>query len=112
MAEPQSVGIEPAKAVDIITSVTTGERSILSRILFKTSQGSVTLFAFDEGQSLSEHTTPYGALVQVLAGALELTVGGRLLVVHSGQMALMPAQVPHAVLAPEKTKWLLTMLKE
>jgi quercetin dioxygenase-like cupin family protein len=106
------VGIEPAQAVDVVTLVMMGERSIVSRMLLKTAQGCVTLFAFDAGQSLSEHTAPFGALVQVLEGSLELTIGGKKVEVRSGQAALMPAQVPHAVTAPEKTKWFLTMLKD
>lgn len=85
--------------------------AIVSRILLKRDGGSVTVFAFDEGQSLSEHTVAHSALVQVLDGEAEITVGGNRHRLHAGESVELPANVPHAVAAPTPFKMLLTMLK-
>lgn len=83
---------------------------IVSRILLKQPTGSVTAFAFDAGQELSEHTCPYDALLTVLDGEGVITVGGTARSVTAGQMIRLPAHVPHAVKAPGRFKMLLTML--
>jgi quercetin dioxygenase-like cupin family protein len=98
-------------ARDLSSLVEVAPGAIVSRVLVKNPQGNLTLFAFDEGQALSEHTAPFEAFVQVLEGALELTVGGKKVAVAPGQVGLMPAGVPHALLAQKRTKWLLTMIK-
>jgi len=85
--------------------------SIVSKTILNKSVGTMTLFAFDEGQSLSEHTSPYDAVVQVLDGSTRLTIGGRDTVVTEGQIIIMPANVPHAVNAEEKFKMLLIMIR-
>ena len=85
--------------------------AIVSRIVLKRESGSVTLFAFDAGQALSEHTTPYDALVQVLEGEAEVTIAGRPHALRAGEMIVMPAQQPHAVRAASRFKMLLTMLR-
>jgi quercetin dioxygenase-like cupin family protein len=103
--------LEPARAVRLGEWVKFAEGAIVSRVVLKSQAGNVTLFAFDAGQVLSEHTAPFDALVHVLEGRLDLTIGGKSVPVGAGEAALMPAQVPHAVAAPEKTKWLLTMIK-
>jgi quercetin dioxygenase-like cupin family protein len=74
--------------------------------------GTVTLFAFDRGQGLSEHSAPFDALVQVVDGTLELTIGGADVRVSAGEIVRMPANVPHALQAPEPAKMVLTMLRE
>lgn len=104
-------GLEPAKAVELRELVKKSDDSIVSRVLLKTGNGSITLFSFDAGQALSEHTSPFHALVQVLEGSTELTIGGKKLAVKAGESALMPANTPHAVTAPEPFKMLLTMIK-
>jgi quercetin dioxygenase-like cupin family protein len=71
----------------------------------------VTLFAFDQGQELSEHTAPFDALVQVLDGCVELTIGGATVTPGAGESVLMPAGVPHAVRAPKRFKMLLIMVR-
>lgn len=81
-------------------------------MLAKNNGGTVTLFAFDAGQSLSEHTAPFDALVQVLDGAFVLTIGGTPVVAPAGSVVLMPAGVPHAVDATDTSRMLLTMLRE
>jgi quercetin dioxygenase-like cupin family protein len=86
--------------------------AIVSRTIAKAKGGSVTLFAFDAGQDLSEHTAPFDAFVQVLDGAVELTIGGAKVVARTGETVRMPAGVPHAVRALEPFKMLLTMVRE
>ncbi len=85
--------------------------SVVSRIIVKKTTGNVTVFAFDQGQGLSEHTTPFDALVHVLDGAAEITVGGALYDLRAGGMILMPANVPHALKANERFKMALTMIR-
>ena len=85
--------------------------AIVSRVILKKGAGSVTLFAFDRGQELSEHTTPFDALVQVLDGTAELTVGGASHRLDAGEALVMPGGVPHAVRAPDRFKMLLTMIR-
>ena len=88
------------------------EGSIVSRTLVNTDGGTVTVFAFDAGQGLSEHTAPFDALVQVLDGEGEVVIGGEPFHVGRGQMILMPADVPHAVNAGKRFKMMLTMLRQ
>ena len=83
----------------------------MSRTLLKSDGGTVTLFAFDQGQELSEHTAPFDALVHVLDGCSEITISGKKHHVVSGQMIIMPANEPHALRATKPFKMLLTMIK-
>ena len=85
--------------------------SVVSKTLLDKKTGTLTLFAFDEGQGLSEHTSPYDATVQVVDGVAELTVGGKLHRVTAGQLFIMPAGVPHSVQAVERFKMLLIMIR-
>ena len=85
--------------------------SIVSKTILDKSVGTITLFAFDKGQKLSEHTVPYDAVVQVLDGAVQLTIGGEDVRVSVGEIIIMPANVPHVVAAEEKFKMLLTMIR-
>lgn len=105
-------GLPAADPVAIAELVSYQEGSIVSRTLVKRSGGTVTLFAFDKGQSLSEHTAPFDALVQVLDGEAELVIGGKSVAAVAGQMVLMPADVPHAVNAPGRFKMLLVMIRD
>lgn len=85
---------------------------IVSKRVIQKEKGNISLFAFDKGQKLSEHTAPFDALVQVLEGRAEIVIAGRPYSVAAGQAIIMPASVPHAVNAVEKFKMLLTMIKE
>ncbi len=85
---------------------------IASRALARTAGGNITLFAFDAGQSLAEHTSPFDAHVLVLDGSLTLTVGGKAVHAAAGTFVVMPAHVPHAVEAAEPAIMLLTMLRD
>lgn len=86
--------------------------SIVSRTLAKTKGGTLTFFAFDAGQELSEHSAPFDAYVYVVDGKAELIIGGTSVPASAGQLVLMPANVPHAVRAVERFKMLLTMLRD
>lgn len=85
--------------------------SIVSKTILDKPAGTITLFAFDKGQKLSEHTTPYDAVVQIFNGRAQLTIGGEDVDVASGQIIIMPGNVPHAVAAQEKFKMLLIMIR-
>ena len=104
--------IAAAEALPLSDLITLSEHGIASRILSKNAGGSITLFAFDAGQGLSEHTAPFDAIVMVLDGRLALTIGGTSVVAMPGTIVRMPANVPHAVDAPEPSRMLLTMLRE
>src|SRR5690606_24492293 len=97
-----------AFAVDVLDYQ---ESSIVSRVLLKNRWGNVTLFAFDTDEELSEHTCPYEALLQVVDGTGEVTIGGERYELTAGQMIVLPAGIPHAVRAPERFKMLLTIIR-
>ena len=100
-----------AKAIRLIDLVDYQEGSIVSRTIIKKKTGTVTLFAFDEGQGLSEHTTPFDALVYILDGEAEITISGKTLRLGEGEIVIMPANQPHALKAVKKFKMILTMIK-
>ena len=85
--------------------------AVVSRQVTKAEGGNVTLFAFDEGQELSEHTAPYDALVHMLDGEAEVKISGKVFLLTEGEAIIMPADHPHAVKAVKKFKMLLTMIK-
>lgn len=85
--------------------------SIVSRTLVNKPSGTVTLFAFAQGQSLSEHTAPYDALVQILDGRAEISIADDAFTVTQGEAIILPANKPHALHANEKFKMLLTMIR-
>jgi len=85
--------------------------SIVSKTILDKPVGTITLFAFDIGQKLSEHTAPYDAVVQVTEGAAAITIAGKTKKVSAGQIIIMPANVPHAVAAKQKFKMLLIMIR-
>lgn len=85
--------------------------SVVSKTILDKPAGTITLFAFDKDQKLSEHTTPYDAVVQILDGCARLIIGREDIEVLAGQIIIMPGNVPHAVAAEEKFKMLLTMIR-
>ena len=97
--------------IDILAAIEYQAGGIVSRQLLKKPAGNVTLFAFDDGQELSEHTTAFDAWVHVLEGHAAITVGGTVHEVTGGQALLLPAQVPHAVKAVQRFKMTLTMIR-
>ncbi|UCC99052.1 MAG: cupin domain-containing protein [Phycisphaerales bacterium] len=100
-----------SKAQELGALIDYAQDSIVSKTILSKSVGTITLFAFDQGQSLSEHTSPYDAVVQVLDGTARLTIGGDDKTARAGQLIIMPANVPHSVNAEERFKMLLTMIR-
>lgn len=100
-----------AKALNPARLVAYAKGSIVSKTLIDRKSGTITLFAFDRGQGLSEHVAPYDAVVQILAGEALITIAGRELKAKSGDMVIMPANVPHALKAGQKFKMLLIMIR-
>lgn len=85
--------------------------SVVSRTLIARPSGTVTLFAFDQGQGLSEHTAPFDALVSIIDGEAEIIISGQPYILQGGEMIIMPAGEPHALNALKQFKMLLTMIK-
>jgi quercetin dioxygenase-like cupin family protein len=104
--------LPPAQPIVLERELAYQPGAIVSRTIAKAKGGSVTLFAFDAGQDLSEHTSPFDALVQVLDGSVELTIGGEKVVARAGEAVLMPARVPHALRALAPFKMILTLVRE
>lgn len=104
--------IPPAEATRLQSLITPTEQGIASRVLARTTGGNLTLFAFDAGQGLTEHASPFDAFVLVLEGTLRLTIGGAAVDATPGTIVRMPADVPHAVEAPEAARMLLLMLRD
>ncbi len=102
---------ESAKVYNLKNAVDIAEGGIVSKQFVKNKGGNITFFAFDEGQGLSEHTAPFDAVVQILEGKAEVSVGGIKNVVGEGEMIWMPANVPHALQAEQAFKMCLIMLK-
>jgi quercetin dioxygenase-like cupin family protein len=100
-----------AEVLDLNNLINYQDGSVVSRTLIKKKTGTVTLFAFDEGQSLSEHTSPYDAMAYVLEGESEITISGEKFNLKKGEMIMLPAGKPHSVSALSKFKFLLTMIK-
>ena len=103
--------IAPAKALQLVELASYQEGSVVSRTLLDRKSGTVTLFAFYEGQGLSEHTAPYDALVEVLEGEAEILISGKSNLLKKGDLILMPAGQTHAVKAKTSFKMLLTMIR-
>ena len=101
-----------AQAVAFAELVAYQPGAVVSRTLIKKNAGTLTLFAFDIGQGLSEHSAPFDAVVEILDGEAELTIGGKKVAARAGQAVLMPANVPHALLATKPFKMLLVMVRE
>jgi quercetin dioxygenase-like cupin family protein len=112
MAESTSkVNVEGAVAMNLAEMTQYQPGSIVSRTLLQDETGTLTVFSFDAGQALSEHTVPFNAFISVLDGEAEITIGGKPVTVCTGEIVLMPGGVPHKVRAVKRFKMLLTMFK-
>lgn len=100
-----------AKVLELADLAQYQEGSVVSRQITQAEAGNVTLFAFDAGQELSEHTAPFDALVHILDGEAEVRISGQPFQVHAGQAILLPANEPHALKATARFKMLLTMIR-
>jgi quercetin dioxygenase-like cupin family protein len=93
-------------------SVDYASGAIVSKTVLKKETGNISLFAFDKGEALSEHTAPFDAMIQVVDGKGQIIIGGKPFEVSAGNSIIMPANIPHAVKAIEKFKMILTMIKK
>ena len=100
-----------AKKFSLAESITYADGAIVSKVLLKNDQGNLTLFAFDKGEMLSEHTAPFDAMVQLLDGKAEIIIDKKSHILVVGESIIMPANISHALTAIEKFKMLLTMIK-
>jgi quercetin dioxygenase-like cupin family protein len=100
------------KAFDASRAIVYQKGSVISKEIIKKVAGTVTLFAFDKGQGLSEHTAPFDALVYIIDGMAEITVAGKLNMVKKGEMIILPAGKRHALKAIKKFKMMLVMIRE
>jgi quercetin dioxygenase-like cupin family protein len=103
--------IETAAPTELAELVDYQKDAVVSKTIIEKKTGTVTLFAFDQGQGLSEHTAPYDAMVQVLDGEVEIRIAGNPHRVATGQVIIMPANEPHALKAVTPFKMLLTMIR-
>jgi len=100
-----------ARAIGLKDFVNYAAGSVVSKTLIDQKVGTLTLFAFEAGQGLSEHTAPYDAVVQILDGEAELVIAGKPVKARAGELVIMPAGVPHAVRSVQRFKMLLTMIR-
>jgi quercetin dioxygenase-like cupin family protein len=108
----KKIPIEFSKIFELASTIDYQDGSVVSKQVIKKKGGNVTLFSFDEGEGLSEHTAPFDALVYVMDGTADITIAKDKYTLTSGQMIIMPANIPHALHAVKKFKMLLVMIKE
>lgn len=97
--------------LDLAEMVEYSAGGVISKQVLKNDSGNITLFSFDKGQGLSEHTAPFDAVVQILDGQAQITIGGNPILLEKGQTVIMPANISHALYAVENFKMLLTMIR-
>jgi len=105
------VNVDGAVAMNLSAMTQYQDGAVVSRTLLQDESGTLTVFSFDEGQALSEHTVPFNAFIQVLDGQAEITIGGKPVQVNTGEIVLMPGGISHRVKAVKRFKMLLTMFK-
>lgn len=103
--------IEFSKVIDFKELITYQEGQVISRTLAQIPQANITLFSLDKGEGISTHVTPGDAMVQILDGEAEITIGGKVFNVKAGESIIMPSDVPHGLEARERFKMLLTVIK-
>jgi len=108
---PKPKGIAPSLTTKAAGLVTYQPGAVVSREIVKKPSGNVTIFAFDQGEGLTEHSSPFDALVQVLEGTVDITISGKPHRVGGGELLLMPANEPHGLKAVSQFKMILTMIK-
>jgi quercetin dioxygenase-like cupin family protein len=107
----ESNEFEKGKVFSFVDSVEYASGGILSKTVLNKETGNISLFSFAMGEALSEHTAPFDAMIQVVDGKGEVTIGGKLFILSAGEAIIMPANIPHSVTAVEKFKMVLTMIK-
>ncbi len=107
----QTNEFEKSKIFSYNDSVEYAEGAIVSKTVLKKETGNISLFAFAKGEALSEHTAPFDAMIEIVDGKAEIIIGGKSYFLEAGQNIIIPADIPHAVKAPERFKMVLTMIK-
>ncbi|HEX2919537.1 MAG TPA: cupin domain-containing protein [Bacteroidales bacterium] len=102
---------EKARAIDLTNSIEYSEGGIVSKTVIKRETGNISVFSFDKGEGLTEHTSPFDAVIMALDGKGEITIGGVQNFLEAGQLIIMPRDLPHAVYASEKFKMMLIMIR-
>jgi quercetin dioxygenase-like cupin family protein len=100
------------EVIHLKTQIAYSRDAVVSKTLVKKNAGTITLFAFDKGQELSEHTAPFDAIVEIVDGEAEVIIGGESTATKAGEMVIMPANIAHAIKATKRFKMLLTMIRE
>ena len=103
--------IENGKPFSALDSIAYASGSVISKTILKKPSGNITLFSFDAGEGLSEHSSPHEAMVQILDGSAEISIAGEAQEVRAGQCIILPANIPHALKAFESFKMMLVMIK-
>ena len=111
-AKPKTTDSLISRALPMANLVEVAPGAVVSRTVIAKKAGTVTLFAFDKGQGLSTHSAPYDAMVWILDGAVRITIDGKVLRAKTGDMVIMPANIPHALHATQPFKMALVMVKE
>jgi len=111
VAMTENAGTPTGEVFNLADHVDYADGSVVSKTLLKKNTGNITLFSFAAGQGLSEHTAPFDAVVHILDGRAEITIGGEPHEVKSGEMLIMPANVPHALHAADRLKMWLVMIR-
>ena len=111
MGDAKTAEMPPAQALALAELVDYGAGAVVSRTVHKSQAGTISLFAFDQGEGLSEHSAPFDAYVQILDGEADLTIGGQPVHAVTGQAVRMPANVSHGLHAPVRFKMLLVMIR-
>ncbi|MCZ7603203.1 MAG: cupin domain-containing protein [Melioribacteraceae bacterium] len=111
MVHEENKDIEKIEVNKISEMIEYQSGGIVSKQIIKKPNGNLTLFGFDKGESLTEHTSPFEAVVNIIEGEMEITIGGKPYNVKAGEMIIMPPNIPHGLVAKEKTKMFLTMIK-
>jgi len=109
--DDQDMERTPKQACNFVDLVDYQEGSVVSKTIVEKKTGTVTLFAFDENQGLSEHTAPFDALVHILNGEAEIVISGEAARLKGGEMIIMPANEPHSLKAVQRFKMILTMIR-
>jgi len=107
----ESNEFKKSEVFNFASSVNYADGAIVSKTVLKKQTGNISLFAFDKGEALSEHTAPYDAVIQVVDGNGEVTIGGKPFILLTGDTIIMPGGIPHSVKAVEKFKMVLTMIR-
>lgn len=111
MNQQSNENIDQPAAKNLSSEIDYQVGGIVSKQILKKPNGNITLFAFDKGESLTEHTSPFEAVVFIAEGEMEITIGGKLHSVKAEEIIVMPPNIPHGLVATQKAKMLLTMIK-